>query len=136
MKKVLLALAAVALMGCGGDSTGVGAKVEGTWNLQTVNGSPLPYTAIFIANPLYKFEILSDQFVANANGTYTETFTTRETDGTNVTTSTDSGNGTWAQSGSALNITDASDGTVSQATISGNTITVNQQGLVLIYRRQ
>lgn len=136
MKRVLLALAAVALIGCGGDSTGVGTKVEGTWTLQTVNGSPLPYTAIFVANPLYKFEILSDQFVANANGTYSETSTTRETDGSNVTTSTDTGNGTWSQSGSTVNITDASDGTVTQAAISGNTITANQQGLVLVYRRQ
>ena len=135
MKKALLALAAVALIGCGGDSTGPGASAEGTWNLQTINGSPLPFTAIFVANPLYKLEILGDQVVIHADGSYSESSTTRETDGSTVTTSTDNSTGTWEQHGSSLTIVDETDAG-SSATISGNTITVNQEGLVLLYRRQ
>jgi hypothetical protein len=135
MKKALLAFAVFAVVGCGSDSTGVAASAEGTWNLQTVNGSGLPFTAAFIANPVYRLEILSDQFVVHADGTYSESFTTRETNGTTVTTTTDTDNGTWVQNNAALTIT-ASDGTVSSAAISGNTITVDQSGAVLVYRRE
>jgi hypothetical protein len=136
MRKLLLALASLAVIGCGGDSTGPNAQVAGTWNLQTVNGSPLPYTVAFLAGPpVYKLELISDTFVTAANGTYTEAFTSRETDGSTVTTSTENDTGTWSQNGSSLTVT-ASDGTVNTATISGNTITLNQQGLVAVYRRQ
>ena len=135
MRRALLALAAIALVGCGGDSTGVAASAVGTWNLQTVNGSILPATVAFVASPLYRFEILSDPFVAGSDGHYTETFTTRETNGSSVTTTTDSDFGTFVQNNGSLTIT-ASDGTVSTASISGDKITVNQDGVVLVYRRQ
>ncbi len=135
MRRLLLACAAIALAGCGGDSTGPVASAEGTWNLQTVNGSPLPYTVAFIANPTYRLEIVNDMFVVHANGTYDETFTSRETNGTTVTTTDDTDNWTWVQNGSALTIT-SSDGTTSAATVSGNTITANLEGLAVVYRRQ
>jgi hypothetical protein len=135
MRKALIALAAVALLGCGGDSTGPAASAVGTWNLQTVNNAPLPFTAAFIANPLYKLEILSDVFVVRADGSYTETFTERETDGTTVTTTSDDDTGTWVQHNGALTITSSDQSSV-DAAISGNTITVNTQGLVLVFARQ
>jgi hypothetical protein len=135
MRKALVALAAIALLGCGGDSTGVNASAVGTWNLQTVNGSALPYTAVFVANPLYKLEILSDVFVVRSDGSYTETFTSRETNGATVTTTAEDDTGTWVQNNAALTVT-ASDGTPSSGAISGNTATINTQGLVLVYRRQ
>src|SRR5213595_3608321 len=85
MRKLLLACAAVATLGCGGgDSTGPAASVEGTWNLQTVNGSALPFTAAFVSSPLYRFEILGDQVIVDADGTFTEYTTSRETQGTAV----------------------------------------------------
>ena len=136
MKKMLIALAAVALLGCGGDSTGPAASAVGTWNLQTVDKAPLPYTVVFIANPVYKLEILSDVFEVRADGTYTETFTERETDGTTVTTTSNDDSGTWVQNNGALTITSASDQSVVSGAISGNTITVNTQGLVLVFKRQ
>ena len=135
MRRTLLALATFALLGCGGDSTGPVASAEGTWQLQTINGSPLPFTVIFIASPLYRLEILSDTFVAHGDGTYDETVTTRETDGSTVTTTEEHDNGTWTQNNASLTIT-SSDGTVSTAAISGNTITANVEGAVLVYRRQ
>jgi len=136
MRKLLLAVASLAIIGCGGDSTGPVASVAGTWNLQTVNGNPLPYTAAFVAGPpVYRLELVSDVFVAAANGTYTEAFTTRETNGTTVTNTTENDTGTWTQNNANVTVT-ASDGTVSTASISGNTITINQQGLVAVYKRQ
>jgi hypothetical protein len=136
MRRLLLAFASLAVVGCGGDSTGPVASVAGTWNLQTVNGNPLPYTAIFIAGPpVYRLELVSDVFVAAENGTYTEAFTSRETDGTTVTNTTENDTGTWSPNNANLTIT-ASDGTASTASISGNTITLNQDGLVAVYHRQ
>jgi hypothetical protein len=136
MRKLLLSIASLAIVGCGGDSTGPSGSVAGTWNLQTVNGSPLPYTAAFLAGPpVYRLELVGDTFVAAENGTYTEAFTTRETDGTTVNTTTENDTGTWTQNNANLVIT-ASDGTASTAAISGNTITVNQNGLVAVYKRQ
>jgi hypothetical protein len=134
MRRLLLVCAAIALAGCG-DSTGPVASAEGTWNLQTVNNSPLPYTVAFIANPTYRLEIVNDVFIVHGDGTYDETFTSRETNGTTVTTTDDADNGTWVQHGSALTIT-SSDGTSSPATISGNTITANLEGFAVVYRRQ
>jgi hypothetical protein len=136
MRRLLLGIASLALVGCGGDSTGPNASVVGTWNLQTVNGSPLPYTAIFTAGPpVYRLELVSDTFVAASNGTYTEAFTSRETDGTTVTTTTENDTGTWTQNNGSVTIT-SSDGTVTSASVSGNTITLNEQGLVAVYHRQ
>jgi hypothetical protein len=136
MRKALIAVAAVALLGCGGDSTGPAASAVGTWNLQTVDNAPLPYTLLFVANPLYKLEILSDTFLVRADGSYTETFTERETDGTTVTTTSDNDTGTWVQNNAALTITSSSDQSAVSGAISGNTITVNTQGLVLVFKRQ
>ena len=136
MRKLLLACAAVAMLGCGGDSTGPAASAEGTWNLQTVNGSALPYTAIFIASPVYRFEILSDQVVASGDGSYVETSQVRETDGTTVTTSTEQDIGTWTQHGSQVTVTSALDGTVNTAVVSGNKLTVNAEGVIGVYVRQ
>jgi hypothetical protein len=134
MRRLVLALSAASLLACG-DSSGPGvSSAIGTWNLVSVNGSPLPYTVVLI-QPTYRLEVLSDVFVATANGTFTETFTTRETENGTVTTTTETDNGTWSQTGNTVTIV-YSDATTSTATISGNTITLSEQGLVLVYQRQ
>jgi hypothetical protein len=94
------------------------------------------HTAVFIASPLYKLEILSDQVIANSGGTFTESAQVRETSGSTVTTSTEGDNGTWVQHGSQIDLTSASDGTVTSATISGSKLTVNAQGVLGVYTRQ
>jgi hypothetical protein len=133
---LLLTIVGLTLVGCGGDPTGLGASVVGTWTLQTVNGSPLPYTDVFVAGPpLHRLEFVSDTFVAADDRTYTEAFTTRETDGTTITTSTNNRTGTWIQTSGSVIITNT-DGNVSTAGISGNTITIYQDPLVLVYKRQ
>jgi Lipocalin-like domain len=136
MRKLLVACAALAMLGCGGDSTGPSASAVGTWNLQTVNGSGLPYTVIFVASPVYRFEILSDEVVVNADGTYTETSSVRETDGTTVTTSTEQDDGTWTQHGNQIDVTSNADGSVNTAVISGDKLTLAAQGISAVYVRQ
>lgn len=137
MRKLLLACAAVAMLGCGGgDSTGPAASVQGTWNLQTVNGQPLPYTAFFSASPAYRLEIMSDQLVTNSDGTYAENGTIRETQGTTVTTSTQQDAGVWTQHGSQIQFTSNADATVTTATLSGNQLSINADGVIGVYNRQ
>ena len=135
MRRLLLACTAVALLGCGGDSTGPAASAEGTWNLQTVSGSSLPFT--FQTSPT-KQEIISDQYVLNAGGTYSEFFTIRETDNGTVTTTDFTDDGTWSQSGNQVSLASSNDGTL-VATIngSGDIVTVNLGGgVILVYARQ
>jgi hypothetical protein len=134
MRRLVLALSAASLLACGDSSGPDFSSAVGTWSLVTVNGSPLPYT-VFLVQPSYRFEILSDVFVAAENGTYTETATTRETESGTVTTTTETFTGTWSQTNNTVTITD-SDGVVSTATISGNTITLSEPGLVAVFQRQ
>ena len=136
MRKFVLGLAALAVLGCGGDSTGPSASAVGTWSLQTINGSSLPLTVAFLASPLYRLEVVSDTYVVSANGTYTEAYTSRETNGSTITTQTDTDNGTWTQNNNAITLTDSDDGSVVTATISGDIITANLSGVVFIYERQ
>jgi hypothetical protein len=136
MRRLVLAIGAISLLACGGDSTGLGASsAVGTWNLVTINGSPLPFIVAQTANPVYKLEILSDQFVASSSGAFSDAITYRETNGTTVTTTTDNAVGTWSQSGNTVTVTDDL-GTVTMVTISGNTATVSGSGSTAVYLRQ
>ena len=127
--------AAIALLAACGSDSGTGptqASVVGTWNLTTVNGAPLPFT-IQATNP--KLEILSDQYVLAANGTFTESFQLRGTDGTTVTTQSFTDAGTYQLNGTAVTVT-YTDGSSLTGTLSGNTVTIAQLGASLVYSRQ
>lgn len=136
MRRFVLACAALTLLACGGgDSTGPVASAEGSWSLQTVGGSALPYTYAFDAATSHRLEVLSDVFDIRSDGTYTETFTTRETQGTTVTTATATDDGTWSQNGKTVTVT-FSDGSHLTASINQDQITMNTQAGVLLYARQ
>ncbi|HEX6627238.1 MAG TPA: lipocalin family protein [Gemmatimonadaceae bacterium] len=136
MRRLVLACAAVTLLACGGgDSTGPVASAEGTWSLQTVGGTALPYTYAYDAVTQHRAEVLSDVFVFSADGSYTETFTTRDTQGTTVTTETATDAGTWSQSGKTVTVT-FSDGSHLGASINGDQISMNTAAGVLLYARQ
>ena len=135
MRRLLLAFVSIALIACGGsDSTGPVASAEGTWNLQTLNGATLPVT--YFTNPSTgdKSEILSDQFVFNADGSFTEAFTIRDTQGTTVTTTPGTDSGTWSQSGNQISVVTSSGPFT--ATINNDTITISAAVGALVYARQ
>ena len=134
MRRLLLAFASIALVACGGsDSTGPAANAAGTWNLQTVNGHALPFT-LGTDQSGATVEILDDQYVLNADGSWTESFTTRSTLGTTVTTTPDTDAGTWTQTGNQVSIVNSAGGFT--GTINNNSITIGSQFGPVVYVRQ
>lgn len=136
---VLLALAASsALAACGSDGgTNPAAGVTGTWNLSTVNGTGLPFV-LQTENPSTgdpKVEILSDQLLVSANGTFNETTVARFTSGTSVTTQTVPDAGTYTLNGTAVSFVFSSGGSAT-ATVSGNNLTIAESGISLVFVRQ
>jgi lipocalin-like protein len=136
MRRLLSLTLALALIACGDDdstSAPTNASVAGTWNLQTVNGSALPFT-LSAASP--KIELLSSSVNVTANGTWTSTTQTRTTIGTQATTASSTQSGTYTLSGSAVSIRSTDGTTVQAGTVSGNTLTLAQTGLTFVYQKQ
>ena len=129
----IVCTAAVFLAGCDSDDTTgpTQSSVAGTWNLTTVNGSPLPFTI----QTTPKIEVVSDQLVVSANGTFTESTQTRTTNGTTVTNQTIPDGGTYSLNGTAATFI-FNDGTTGAGTISSTTLTVALPGLSLVYQKQ
>lgn len=133
MRRIVCTLGVLALVGCGDSSGPSVASVVGTWNLETINGQGMPFTVAQF--PGYHLEILDDVFVVRSNGTFTETLTIRETEGSTVTTSSESADGDWDQDNAAITL-NYDDGSVATAAISGDVVTANIDGDVFVYRRQ
>lgn len=128
-------LAAVFLASCGSDggtTAPTSSSIAGTWNLTTINGSPLPFV-VQATNP--KVEVLSDQLVVNANGTFTETGQLRLTQGGTVVNQAVVGAGTYTLDGTAASFR-WSDGSTGTATVSGRTATVAEAGYSYVYTQQ
>ena len=135
MRRLIACLALALFAGCGGDSvTGPSTdSVAGTWTLQTVNGGRLPF--ILAQSGADKVEGTSDVITVVSTGTFTQLTNFRTTlDGVATDDAIDD-HGTWTLKGSALTLTfsDKSSGT---ATVSGNTLTVTDDGTTLVYTRQ
>lgn len=94
------------------DSTGPSDSLAGTYQLESVNGSPLPVT-ICGAGPCY--DVLSADITLFSNGSYQST--NRYSDGI------ERADGTWLLSGNNLVLVDSFDGYESFATVSGRRLT-------------
>jgi hypothetical protein len=130
---IVCTAAAVFLAGCGSDDSTnpTQAAVAGTWNLTTVNGASLPF--IIQATP--KIEVLSDQLVVSANGTFTESTQTRTTNGTAVTLETVPDGGTYSLNGTAATFI-FNDGTTGAGTLTTTGLIVAFPGVSLSYQKQ
>lgn len=118
---------AFTLAACGSDSATApsSSTVSGTYSLQTVNGSPLPFA--FTGQNGVPVSLQSDVFVFSANGTWTETAVARYTDQTGaVQTETFNESGTYQKNGTAITLrySDFSD---------AGTGTVESNSLVLVF---
>lgn len=106
--RVLLAAATVVVVGCGGgtDTTEPEpARLDGTYNLQTVNHSPLPF--ITYQEGTQKDEILSWVVTLNQDSTYSYVFRVRASDGGQATVNTITSSGTYTVAGSDVAMVDA-----------------------------
>lgn len=140
MRTVQFTLALALLAGCGGGDKAAAPKtVHGTYPLVSYNGSALP--ALLIQVPGYKAELTGGTITLNNNGSFTDSYSIRETEGTTVTNTTYPCGGTWAQSGNTLSLQEAvSADCGAQATGSwdgNNTLTLTWDGFdgPVVHRR-
>ena len=120
---------------CGGDDkspAGLDGQVTGTYTLRTVAGRAVP--VVLAEEDGVKLEVVSGALTLNANGTYAGTMTLRVTEGGVATTETDGGAGRYAVEGGSLVLTDA-EGERTTATRSGNSITISDGGLSMVFTR-
>jgi hypothetical protein len=126
---------AVLSLGCGGDSTSPsGASIVGTWDLRTINGSPMQF--VLTQNATFKDEIVSDVLTMNDDHTGNEVFIERQTSNGVATTDTTTSATTWTQSNDAVTVTFPSDGTLVHGTVSASTFVLAETGLTAVYDRR
>ena len=113
---------------CGSDSpSGPAAPVTpttpvGSYTIQSVNGKAPPVS--LFADGAYNYEVTVGTLMLGADGKYAKSVSHRQTLPGNVETFVDDDAGTWAQSGSAIQLTSASDGSKETATWSKGLLTL------------
>ena len=143
--RCLIPLVALAVaLACGSDSTQpptpASASLAGSWSLQSVHDSVLPFTIKQTAT--LKVELLSDVLKATSNGTYSETFQLRTTNaGQPGSTVSNSNAGTFTLSGTAVALSSVCVTSLCQVenvsgTLSGDTLTLTESGYVWLFTRQ
>ena len=134
MRRLILAMGTLALFACG-DSTGVVQNVNGTDTLRTVNGQGLPFT-ISLPGDQITSQVTSDVITAS-NGNFTDVTIFRDTDTSTgqITTSSSSDFGTYVINGTAVTF-QFNSGFTGNGTVSGNSFTIVDQGISLVYTLQ
>ena len=132
-RSLLSLLISLAVLSCG-DATGPNSKAVGTWRLQTVNGLSLPFT--LEGDGANKLELTAETLTLIASGKVTMVTAFRVTDGGNVSTESIPDAGTYIINGSTVSFTFPSDGSTPTATVSSNTMTLDDIGLTFVYRRE
>ena len=134
LRRALLSLlVSLFLVSCN-DASAPGRGVAGTWRLETVSGSALPFT--LPDEPVDKLELTGEVITLVPPNTLTIVTNFRVTDGGNVFTESIPDGGTYVANGSTVLLTWASDGTTDTATVSGNKMTLDDIGLTFVYRRE
>jgi len=137
MRRLVAALLVSAALACGGDDSitvPTNASVAGTWTLQSVNGSPLPF--VIVQSGSNKSELTADVLTVGSSGNFTQLTTIRNTLNGQVTTQSTPDAGTYTLNGTAATFRFNSDGSTGTGAINGNTLTVADVGLVMVYQRQ
>ena len=128
---LLLALV-LPLAGCGDtDSTGPSPSV-GTYALQLVNNAALPATVI-AAGP-FRREVTAGEISLAGDGSFSSTFSLRETNSGVVSSQTTTTVGTYRQEENAL-LLRATTGEEILGTLAGNTLTLILAGNVYVFQR-
>jgi len=123
--RALGVLFAAAVLACGdsGDSTSP-ESIEGLYTLQTINGGALP--AVVYEDEAAKVEIVAGAITLGPGTKWSISLTARATLDADVSTNTETLDGTWSRSGSTLTLTSA-DGDVETLVLSGSTLTLQAE---------
>jgi uncharacterized lipoprotein NlpE involved in copper resistance len=102
----------MAMVGCGDDDDDGGTtptNIAGTYTMRSLNNdNSAPFLVFQVTG--YMLEVTSATVTLNANGTYSDVTTIRETiDGTAQTPETIPSTGTWVRSGNTVSFTDDDD---------------------------
>jgi hypothetical protein len=124
-------LALTFALACGSDGPTAVASVDGTWNLQSVNGQTLPFN--LGTSGTTKFEVTSEKLDISGS-TYTATTTIRQTTNGQATSSTEVERGTFSRNANTLSFR-ADDGTIVTGTLNGSSISITSEGVTLIFMK-
>ena len=121
---------------CGGDSPTqpTSPSVAGTWSLQTINGTGLPYIVAQTGSD--KVELTSDVLTVVGSGSFTQITQVRVTQNGQVSTQSIPDAGSYVLNGTAVTFTFNSDGSSGTGSLSGNTLTIAEDGFAYVYRKQ
>jgi hypothetical protein len=121
---------------CGGDSPTqpTSSSVAGTWSLQTINGTGLPYIVAQTGSD--KVELTSDVLTVVGSGSFTQITQVRVTQNGQVSTQSIPDAGSYVLNGTAVTFTFNSDGSSGTGSLSGNTLTIAEDGFAYVYRKQ
>lgn len=137
----ILAVATMALIatGCGDDSTGPkGLAYLGRYGLVSVDSETLPLT--LFDDPALKLTVTAGALTLDANNSFTEeVHIDVVTNGIPATPELLTCKGTFERSGNSFTMTstasDNCEASTATATLSGRTLTVDDQGQLLVFRR-
>lgn len=121
------------LMACGGETTAPAATIAGTWNLQTINGTTMPF--VIAQTGANKDELLSDMLVVSGTGSFTQTTTLRSTRNGAASTQSIADAGSYSLNGSAVSFRWNSDNSTGTGSWTGNTLTMAADGFAVVYTR-
>ena len=94
MRRFVAAAAVALTLACGSDgsTTPTNTAIAGTYSLQTINGSALPFTFVSGTDSL---TVTADTILVGSDGTWSESVAYRQTVGGQVTTGTQIDGGVW-----------------------------------------
>lgn len=135
MRRIIPLVLAVSI-GCGPDALvqPTTRTMVGTWNLQSINGQPLPYTDPQASG--YKFETLSNSVTMDSRGFYRSRGQYRITSNGRMTMYATADSGTYALSDPQLVIVSMATGDSQIGTVSGTTITFVAPGHTFVLRKK
>ncbi len=132
--RFLLAASLVLLLTACADAAGPDPNAHvGTYNVVTVNGSALPFTALVYEG--VSTVILAGSVTLNADGTASDSYSFRYSDGSWVVDETTTDVGTYTKTGNTIVVAWASSFSPETFDYADNRLTLTESGLVVSYRK-
>ena len=131
MRTIPLLGIAFTLAACGHDGVGPSptpSTIPGTYNLTTVDGAVLPFTALDLG--AYQAKLVSGTLSLSSDGTYSLQLDIRIEDSGNVRTAAESDGGLWNANDNAITLASIQGNISRTGTVSGNVMTLQSSSRV------